>query len=104
VIDKRLATLQGLSRGLRRAAKFMLENPGERIVQAAPEDLIAGGDPKLLGRILDSYKNDLYPVDGQIPDDAVQAVIEVQKNAGLVDPNRQFRLPDLFTNKYLTAL
>lgn len=104
VIEKRLPTLQGLSRGLRRAAKFILDNPGERIVQAAPQELIAGGDLKLLGRILDGYKSDLYPVDGIIPDDAVQTVIEVQKSSGVVDPNKQFRLSDLFTNKYLTPL
>lgn len=104
VIEKRLTTLQGLSRGLRRAAKFILENPGERIVQAAPQELIAGGDIKLLGRILDGYKNDLYPVDGVIPEDAVQTVIEVQKSSGVVDPNKQFRLSDLFTNQYLTPI
>jgi NitT/TauT family transport system substrate-binding protein len=90
-----------LIRGLIRANRWMLENPGASIAKAIPEDLVAGGEVELFGDILDKYKRDLYPPDGKLAAESVQRVIEVQQSSGAIEPGQTVRTDEVFTNQYL---
>src|SRR5262249_20951996 len=101
VLGRQARTGRKLIRGLIRANRWMLENPGASIAKAIPEDLVAGGEVELFGEILDKYKRDLYPADGKLAAESVQRVIEVQQSSGAIEPGQTVRTDEAFTNQYL---
>jgi NitT/TauT family transport system substrate-binding protein len=94
-------TAQKLIRGLVKANQWILASPGDAIVKAAPEELVAGGDVEVFAAALDRYKRDLYPSDGRLVLDAVQRVIDVQQRTGAIEPGQTVRAEQVFTNQYV---
>jgi NitT/TauT family transport system substrate-binding protein len=103
VLATKADTGRKLARALARANRWMLENPGAAIVQAAPDELVAGGEVELFAAALDRYKQDLYPADGRLVLDSIQRVIEVQQQSGAIEPGQTVRPDQVFTNQYLEA-
>lgn len=103
VLEAKTQTAQKLVRGLVKANKWILGNPGAEIIKAAPSELVAGGDIEVFAKALDQHKADLYPGDGVIDEDAVQRVIDVQAQSGVLKDAPPFKATDLFTNKLVTG-
>ncbi len=95
-------TARKLVRGLGRANRWILDNPGSAIVQAAPSELVAGGDVEVFAASLDRYKKDLYPPSPRISTEWVQVVIDVQQQSGALEADKTIRPEDVFTNQYVT--
>lgn len=93
--------LKGLSRGLVRANKWILENPGAEIVKYAPKELVSGDKIGVFAGALDKYKADLYPTDGLLQTDSVARVIDVQRKAGLIPTGKDLQPEKVFTNQYV---
>ncbi len=104
VLATKAETGRKLVRALIRANRWILEQPGAAIVQAAPEDLVAGGDLEVFAAALDRYKQDLYPRDGRLVLDSVQRVIEVQQQSGAIEPGQVIRPEQVFTNAYVSEV
>jgi len=101
VLASKAETGRKLIRGLIRANQWILENPGAAIVQAAPADIVVGGDVDVFAAALDRYKQDLYPADARLVLDSVQRVIDVQQQSGAIEPGQSVRADQVFTNQYL---
>ena len=101
VLQTKSETGRKLARGLIRASRWILENPSMATVQAAPEDIVAGGDVEVFASVLDRYKADLYPTDGKLVLDSVQRVIDIQMQSGAIEPGQTVRADQVFTNQYL---
>ncbi len=101
VLDKKAETAGKLVRALVKASKWVLASPGSRVVEAAPSEIVAGGDVQLFAEVLDKHKADLYSADGKIETDAVQRVIDVQRSSGALKGETVIKAEDLFTNKLL---
>lgn len=101
VLATKSDTAQKLVRGLVKANRWILDNPGEAIVKAAPAELVAGGDVELFAATLDRYKRDLYPADGRLVVDSVQRVIDIQRRSGAIEAGQTVQAEQVFTNKYV---
>jgi len=104
VLATKADTARKLIRGLIRANRWILANPGSAIVQAVPPDLVAGGELEVFAAALDRYKADLYPADGRLDPDAVQRVIAVQQASGAIEPGQTVRPEQVFTNQYVSEV
>jgi NitT/TauT family transport system substrate-binding protein len=101
VLATKAETGRKLARALIRANRWIVENPGAAVVQAATDELVAGGDVELFAAALDRYKQDLYPTDGRLVLDSIQRVIDVQQQSGAIEPGQTVRPDQVFTNQYL---
>jgi NitT/TauT family transport system substrate-binding protein len=101
VLETKADTARKLVRGLVRANRWMLDSPGAAIVQAAPAEIVAGGDVDVFATTLDRHKTDLYPSDGRLVLDSVQRVIEVQQRSGAIEPGQTVLPEQVFTNQYV---
>jgi sulfonate transport system substrate-binding protein len=102
VLTAKAETARKLIRGLVKANRWILDNPGEAIVKAAPAEIVAGGDLEVFAAALDRHKKDLYPSDGKLVLDSVQRVIEVQQRSGAIEAGQTVRPEQVFTNQYVT--
>jgi NitT/TauT family transport system substrate-binding protein len=102
VLTTKAETARKLVRGLGKANRWILDNPGSAIVQAAPSELVAGGDVEVFAASLDRYKKDLYPPSPRISTEWVQVVIDVQQKSGALEAGKTIRPEDVFTNQYVT--
>lgn len=101
VVQAQPETARKLIRGLMRAARWILENPGSAIAKAIPDDLIAGGEQALFAEVLDRYKRDLYPTDARLQVESVQRVIDVQQSSGALEDGRPVQASQVYTNQYV---
>jgi NitT/TauT family transport system substrate-binding protein len=102
VLASKAETARKLVRGLGKANRWILENPGSAIVQAAPSELVAGGDVEVFAASLDRYKKDLYPPSPRILAEWVQVVLNVQQQSGALEVGQTIRPEDVFTNQFVT--
>lgn len=103
VLSTKAETARKLIRGLVRANRWILDNAGSAIVQAAPAELVAGGDVDVFAAALDRYKRDLYPADGKLVLDSVQRVIDVQQQSGAIEAGQTVRPDQVFSNQYVES-
>lgn len=82
--EERLQEMRDLARALTRALHFIHYGTTRLIIDALPRDLIAGGDRALLEQVLARNRLSLYPEDGRIHIDAVQRVVQVQRQGGVL--------------------
>lgn len=82
--DARVQEMRDLARALTRALHFIHYGTTRLIIDALPADLIAGGDRALLEQVLARNRLSLYPEDGRIHLDAVQRVVQVQRQGGVL--------------------
>lgn len=101
VIAQNPSLVQRMSNAIVKANRFIGAQPGPAIAQLIPESLQVGGDPALLGEILDQFKGHLYPVDGRIRLEDVARVVEAQRSSGQL-PQASGPEPSLlFTNEFV---
>jgi NitT/TauT family transport system substrate-binding protein len=103
VLERKTETARKLVNALVKANKWMLDSPGARVVEAAPSELVAGGNVELFANVLDRHKADLYPADGKLDGASIQRVIDIQRSSGALGTNAEFKAEDLFTNKLLPS-
>jgi len=101
VIASNPSLVQRMSNAIVKANRFISKEPGPTIAGLIPESLLVGGDPALLGEILDQFKGHLYPADGRIQSEDVARVVEAQRSSGLLPAAGGFDLSLLFTNEFI---
>ena len=90
-----------MSNAIVKANRFISAQPGSTIAGLIPESLLVGGDPALLGEILDQFKGHLYPADGRIQAEDVARVLEAQRISGLLPKTGGPEPSVLFTNEFV---
>lgn len=94
--DERLEEMRALARALAKGLRYVQQAPPRDLVDALPDDLIAGGDPERLERTLERYRASLYPTEVSIDRSACQRVVDAHLKAGIQDePIDLDRLLDL---------
>lgn len=101
VIAQNPSLVQRMSNAVVKANRFISKESGSTIAALIPESLLVGGDPALLGEILDQFKGHLYPADGRIQSEDVARVIEAQRASGLLPAAGVPELSLLFTNEFV---
>lgn len=84
-LDERHAEMQALGRALAAGLVALKEAPVQDLVDALPNELIAGGDTERLKAILERYRDSLYPDTVAIDVDACRRVEEAHRIAGIRD-------------------
>lgn len=82
-VEQRREEMQALARALAKGLKHMQKAPVESLVDALPDELIAGGDPETLERVLATYRASLYPEEVTIRRDACERVMQAHLKAGI---------------------
>ncbi len=100
VLASKPETARALVRALARGTRWILDNPSQSAVKAAPPELVAGGDAEVFASALDRHKRDLYPQDARFLLESVERVIDVQRQSGAIEPSQTIRADDLFTNEF----
>lgn len=98
----RMGEMRALARALTRALRYVHYGTPKLVVQALPQELIAGGERDLFERVLARHRRSLYPQEGRIQADAVRRVVEVQRQAGLVPS--LVRIEELVSNEVVESL
>jgi NitT/TauT family transport system substrate-binding protein len=101
VIAGNPSLVQRMSNAIVKANRFITTESGPTIAGLIPESLLVGGDPALLGEILDQFKGHLYPPDGKIQSADVTRVLEAQRSSGLLPAAGGPELSLLFTNEFV---
>jgi NitT/TauT family transport system substrate-binding protein len=101
VIADKPALVQRMTNAIVKANRFITTEPGPTIAALMPESLLVGGDPALLGEILDQFKGHLYPADGKIQSEDVARVLEAQRTSGLLPKAGGPDHTLLFTNEFV---
>ncbi|MBI2080930.1 MAG: ABC transporter substrate-binding protein [candidate division NC10 bacterium] len=101
VIAQNPSLVQRMSNAIVKANRFISREPGPAIASLVPESLLVGGDPALMGEILDQFKGHLYPADGRIQAEDVARVVEAQRASGLLPKTGAPGLSLLFTNEFV---
>lgn len=99
VHEARTETARMLVRGIVKANRWVIDQPGARIVEAIPKDLVASASVDVFAEVLDKHKFDLNQPDGIIQTDAVQRVIDVRKASVALATDRAISAEDLFTTR-----
>jgi NitT/TauT family transport system substrate-binding protein len=86
VRDERLDEMRRLSTALERGLADTRTIATSEIVAALPEALIAGGDAEGLSRIIDRYRDSLYPESVAIDVAAARRVEAAHETAGILQP------------------
>ena len=84
-LDARQDQMEALAAALALGLRALKTAPVEELVDALPDELIAGGDTERLRGILERYRASLYPDDVLIDVDACRRVEEAHRLAGLRD-------------------
>ena len=86
--DGRLPELRRLAAGLAAGLVDTRTLPPADIVAALPEALVAGGDIDRLARVIERYRESLYPERVDVDVEAAGRVMRAQEVAGLLDPGQ----------------
>ena len=86
--DGRLAEMRRLAAGLAAGLVDTRTLPPADIVAALPEALVAGGDIDRLARVIERYRESLYPERVDVDVDAAGRVMRAQEVAGLLEPGQ----------------
>lgn len=100
VLANKPETARGLVRALAKGTRWILDNPGETSVKAAPPELVAGGDVEVFAGAVDRYRKDLYPDSAMFLPELVERVIDVQRQSGAIEPSQTVNADELFTNEF----
>lgn len=84
-LEARQAQMESLASALAVGLRALKVAPVDELVDALPDELIAGGDTERLKGILGRYRDSLYPDDVLIDVDACRRVEEAHRLAGLRD-------------------
>ena len=82
--EARLAEMQRLARALAKGLQDTRTMPIEDVVLALPRELIAGGNRPQLLKILERYRQSLYPETVKIDVAAAERVVDAQTEAGVL--------------------
>lgn len=85
--DERLPEMRRLAAALAAGLADTRTLPPGDIVAALPPALIAGSDVEQLTRIIERYRQSLYPEQVTIEVDAARRVVQAQELAGLLEPS-----------------
>lgn len=83
--EERLEEMRALGRALAKGLRYVQQAPPADLVDALPDELIAGGDPDRLEQTLERYRASLYPTEVTIDADACRRVIDAHLKAGIQD-------------------
>ena len=86
--DGRLPEMRRLAAGLAAGLVDTRTLPPADIVAALPEALVAGGDIDRLARVIERYRESLYPERVDVDVEAAGRVMRAQEVAGLLDPGQ----------------
>ena len=86
--DGRLPELRRLAAGLAAGLVDTRTLPPAEIVAALPEALVAGGDVDRLERVIERYRQSLYPERVDVDVEAAGRVMRAQEVAGLLEPGQ----------------
>jgi NitT/TauT family transport system substrate-binding protein len=86
--DARLPELRRLAAGLAAGLVETRTLPPAEIVAALPEALVAGGDVPRLERVIERYRESLYPERVDVDVEAAERVMRAQEVAGLLAPGQ----------------
>ena len=86
--DGRLAEMRRLAAGLAAGLVDTRTLPPADIVAALPEALVAGGDIDRLERVIERYRESLYPERVDVDVEAAGRVMRAQEVAGLLEPGQ----------------
>lgn len=81
--EERMEEMRALGRALAKGLRYVQQAPPADLVDALPEELIAGGDPGRLERTLERYRSSLYPTEVTIDRSACQRVVDAHLKAGI---------------------
>ncbi len=82
---ERAEEMEALSRALANGLRALKQAPVEHLVEALPRELIAGEDTDRLMRILEEYRDSLYPDTTEIDLDSWRRVQEAHLAADMLD-------------------
>ena len=86
--DGRLPEIRRLAAGLAAGLVDTRILPPDEVVAALPEALVAGGDVDRLQRVIERYRQSLYPETVDVDVEAAGRVMRAQEVAGLLDPGQ----------------
>lgn len=86
--DGRLPEIRRLAAALAAGLVETRTLPPAEIVAALPDALVAGGDVDRLERVIERYRQSLYPERVDVDVDAAGRVMRAQEVAGLLDPGQ----------------
>lgn len=82
-VEQRTQQMQKIGRALSNGMQFMQQAPVADIIDALPDELIAGGNIDVLSQALGKYRASLYPSQTQIERDACERVMKAHLLAGI---------------------
>ena len=88
--DQRLDEMKRLARALAKGLRDTRTEPVEKVAQALPKELVAGGDAAQLHDILRRYRESLYPDTVQIDPAAAARVSDSLKTSGVIAADTDF--------------
>ena len=88
--EQRLDEMKRLARALAKGLKDTRAEPVEKVAQALPKELVAGGDAAQLHDILRRYRDTLYPDTVQIDPEAAARVSDSLKTSGVIAADTDF--------------
>ena len=98
-IEERREEMQALGRALRKGLLFTREADVQDLVDALPQELVAGGDIERLKGALERYRTSLYPIEVTIDPDAAERVIRSQLDAEILE--RRIELDEIMDRTVL---
>lgn len=84
-LDERREEMRAMGRALRKGLIYTREAPVAELVDALPQELVAGGDTDRLKGALERYRLSLYPTEVTIDLEAAQRVVQTQVAAGILE-------------------
>lgn len=88
-LDVRHEQMQRLGHALAQGLEYTKNADIDEVVQALPDELIAGGDTRVLTQALERYRQSLYPSQVTIDLAACERVLETQRLAGFAHTDVQ---------------
>lgn len=86
-VSQRSEQMRRIGRALTAGLLYTRQTAIDEVVQALPDELVAGGDTRVLTSALGRYRESLYPSRVTIDRAACQRVIDTQRLAGIQDDN-----------------
>ncbi len=82
-VEKRREQMAKLARALKKGLQYTRTAPIQDVLDALPPALVAGGDFKVLSKVLETRRTSLYPTDVSIDRAACERVMQTHLLAGL---------------------
>lgn len=82
-VDERRAQMKKIGKALEAGMHYMQQAPVDDIIDALPDELIAGSNMKVLSKALGKYRASLYPTRVQIERAACERVMKAHLMAGI---------------------